>query len=567
MPVSIPIVDSVLATLPISLAVFSQFWFRRFEPNLFSFSRFVLALSIVFFTQSRYLAPLEPLSTALVAAGLSTATYLATLATCIVFYRITPAHKISHVPGPFVAKISQMWLVRKAIHGQIRHDMQGLHRQYGDVVRIGPNEVTINNAEAVLEITGGRSWQKGQSYDTTASGNAQKETSLIALRDHGAHQIRRRLWDKGFSLSALKGYQPLIYLRVAELVEQLHRHEGKVIDLHRWLGFFVYDAMTDLAYGGGGKMVATGTDNGILHELSISFDLAGIVKACPWILPIASRTPAAATADKFRAFATSRFMERLKATDREGKEPDIFHFLLGNGQELKEGQAPPQKLTVKELAADSSLTIMAGADTTRTVLTTIFLYMLRDPKRFTELQRELDATLGVDDAPSHEILMTIPLLEGFINEGLRLNPPLPFHVQRMVPEGGAEVAGVFLPEGTHVRLASFSIQRDPRYFKDADKFMPERWTAKKDDPNNQPFEKNAFLPFIYGPYHCPGKQFAYQEMRLLLSTIVRKFDMKLRPGFDAEAFERSWEDRTITDIQGEFPVILSPRSIAPDSSV
>lgn len=87
-------------------------------------------------------------------------------------------------------------------------------------------------------------------------------------------------------------------------------------------------------------------------------------------------------------------------------------------------------------------------------------------------------------------------------------------------------------------------------------------------------------PNSSGPYHCPGKQFAvrllttfgsaailadasiliqYQEMRLVLSTVVRKFDMKLRPGFDAAAFEKSWEDRTITDIQAEFPVILTAR--------
>lgn len=49
--------------------------------------------------------------------------------------------------------------------------------------RVGPNEVSIDNAEAVLIITGGKSWQKGQSYDTTASGNSQVETSLISIRD------------------------------------------------------------------------------------------------------------------------------------------------------------------------------------------------------------------------------------------------------------------------------------------------------------------------------------------------------------------------------------------------
>lgn len=39
----------------------------------------------------------------------------------------------------------------------------------------------------------------------------------------------------------------------------------------------------------------------------------------------------------------------------------MCHLQLGNGQpDVKEGQAPPAKLTVKELAADSSLVIMAG---------------------------------------------------------------------------------------------------------------------------------------------------------------------------------------------------------------
>jgi cytochrome P450 len=140
--------------------------------------------------------------------------------------------------------------------------------------------------------------------------------------------------------------------------------------------------------------------------------------------------------------------------------------------------------------------LLGSADTTRTVLTTIFMYMLRDPRRFRELQEVLDNTLGQDELPSHDILSKISLLDAYINEGLRLNPPLPFHVQRVVPEGGAVVAGYFLPEGTHARLASYSIQRDPRYFADPHVFLPERWMAKATDDvgNLSPFEKKAFLP-------------------------------------------------------------------------
>lgn len=97
----------------------------------------MLALATLFVTQSRYFSPNAAFTAALIHGVVSTATYLATLGACIVFYRITPGHKLAHIPGPFLAKVSQLWLVRRAIHGQLRHDMQALHRQYGDVVRIG----------------------------------------------------------------------------------------------------------------------------------------------------------------------------------------------------------------------------------------------------------------------------------------------------------------------------------------------------------------------------------------------------------------------------------------------
>lgn len=39
---------------------------------------------------------------------------------------------------------------------------------------------------------------------------------------------------------------------------------------------------------------------------------------------------------------------------------------------------------------------------------------------------------------------------------------------------------------------------------------------------------------------CPGKQFAYQEMRLVLATLLRRYEMKEAPGFDSQVFEDSF---------------------------
>ena len=64
------------------------------------------------------------------------------------------------------------------------------------------------------------------------------------------HAQRRRPWDRAFSMSALRSYQQPVNNRLAQLCEQLDAHQGEPIDLHTWLGYLVYDVMTDLAYGG-----------------------------------------------------------------------------------------------------------------------------------------------------------------------------------------------------------------------------------------------------------------------------------------------------------------------------
>jgi len=116
--------------------------------------------------------------------------------------------------------------------------MKALHEQYEDVVRIGPNKVSICSAEAVLQVTGGNSLAKGQSYLTTASGNAQVETSLISIRDHSDHTMRRWLWNKAFSVAALKGYQSAVYVRLDELLSRLDKYQGQR-DRFGWVSLFM----------------------------------------------------------------------------------------------------------------------------------------------------------------------------------------------------------------------------------------------------------------------------------------------------------------------------------------
>lgn len=63
-------------------------------------------------------------------------------------------HPLRRVPGPFAAKFTQFWRVRKYAQGHWHEDVVNLHRHYGPVVRVSPNEVSFVDQEALVKIYG-----------------------------------------------------------------------------------------------------------------------------------------------------------------------------------------------------------------------------------------------------------------------------------------------------------------------------------------------------------------------------------------------------------------------------
>jgi len=61
---------------------------------------------------------------------------------------------LSKVPGPFVARVSRWWLAYHGWRGDFHKLLTSLHEQYGDTVRIGPNEVITISPDAVKKIYG-----------------------------------------------------------------------------------------------------------------------------------------------------------------------------------------------------------------------------------------------------------------------------------------------------------------------------------------------------------------------------------------------------------------------------
>jgi len=88
------------------------------------------------------------------------------------------------------------------------------------------------------------------------------------------------------------------------------------------------------------------------------------------------------------------------------------------------------------------------------------------------------------------------------------------------------VQGITLKKGTKISLSSWTMHHDPAYFNDPDTFNPDRFAEE----NRSKINMNAFRPFTSGMHQCIGYLFAYYEMKVILTELLRRFHFQVVPG-------------------------------------
>jgi len=102
-----------------------------------------------------------------------------------------------------------------------------------------------------------------------------------------------------------------------------------------------------------------------------------------------------------------------------------------------------------------------------------------------------------------DLLNNMTYLKAVMTEAIRLYPPVAGTLPRLVPKGGVDICGQFIPEGTVVGVHHFATYRSARNFKYPEEFRPERWLEGADGSGE--FEgdcREALQPFSVGPRKC-----------------------------------------------------------------
>lgn len=185
-----------------------------------------------------------------------------------------------------------------------------------------------------------------------------------------------------------------------------------------------------------------------------------------------------------------------------------------------------QPMGREELTAEALTQLIAGSDTTSNSSCALLFYAVGTPGVIQKLQAELDGALPEDvDVPTFEMVRDLPYLSAVVNETLRYHSTSGIGLPRQIPHDspGIHLNGHYFPGGTVLSVPTYSIHRSKEIWgPDADEFRPERWF------NVTPRQKGAFIPFSHGPRACVGRNVAEMEMKLIVATWAKRYEVYLR---------------------------------------
>lgn len=136
-----------------------------------------------------------------------------------------------------------------------------------------------------------------------------------------------------------------------------------------------------------------------------------------------------------------------------------------------------------------------------------------------------------------------------IKEALRLFPPVPVGVPRVVPDtlSGQGLPHGSVPAGTRVSVHHYATYHSPFNFRDPESFLPERWLG---DSLYRGDNRECFHPFAIGPRDCLGQNMAMYEMQLVMARMLYKFNMEPYDEGQLQGWDRAkafvlWEKKPL----------------------
>ena len=395
--------------------------------------------------------------------------------------------------------------------------------RFGDTFRLylgGLKEVTVTTNPTVI-----------QHVLKTNAENYQKSDIQVKRRGHflgkglltthgEAWRTQRRLIQKGFDRKQLDALSSIMQDSLSDSLRDFEKEiAAGPVDIYPQLMKMTFAMVARSLFGA--KLKAEDID---LVSQTICTVQEFIVRQTlqPYLNPWFAASGELRRHEDMRVRADAILLEYIKKRRNEAPGHDLLQTLMD--ARYTDGEGMSDELVLSE----SMQLLVAGHETSSNGLSWLLYLLSTRPDCLEKVRQEFHSILG--DAPlTHAEVPRFEFTTQVIQEGLRLYPPF-WMIDRMAVADD-RAGDLEIPRGSTVIVFVYGAHHAPRYWQDPESFDPERFT-KSNEKLHPPF---TYLPFGGGPRGCIGGNYAMLQILMILSDLLRRYDLHLEPGQTIEA--------------------------------
>lgn len=366
--------------------------------------------------------------------------------------------------------------------------------QFGNLVRFngknGTNSIFVNDPAIIQQVLvkEHRRYDKGRDFERVKMllGNG------IIVSDGEVWRRHRRMMQPAFTRKNVDQLVSCIPLALARL--EAHWKDasdsGQAIDLTADTNRFALEAILRAIFGADfDQHFGNANDNPFAF---LSQEFARDLRVVTRLRAVRKKVQAIIDARKASGAESEDFLSGLMlASDKDGKG-----------------------LTDKEVIDEVMTLVVAGFETTAGTLNWAWFEISRHP----DIERRVLRELTASDSFEPKTLAELALTRAVLDETLRLYPPVWLYSRQANDDDCYH--GVPIEQGTHIYLSPYLLHRSPSFWKQPNKFEPNRFLNAGAEIN-----KASYIPFSLGPRRCIGEYFSFMEMQLALKYLLPKFEL------------------------------------------
>jgi len=333
--------------------------------------------------------------------------------------------------------------------------MDRIHEQYGNVVRVGPDELTTISSGAWRDLYLQRPQLPKDPHPQTPPLNG---ADSLFTANGSTHQRMRRTLLNGFNDRALRAQSPIIESHADLFIQRLRREAAKSadgsVDLAKFYGYAALDIVSDLTYGESFHGLEGENEHSWIMGFFLGAKFGAVRNHLSYFYPLDRifgflflKLTAKIRARNWK-YTADLVTKRLEMGDLGSTRSDFVSPIIGNINDTKE-----KGITRNELNTHSLAVTIAGSQLPTVALATATYLLLTHPVQLQRLLAEIRSSFQSEADINIVTTADLPYLGAVIDETLRIHHPTPIHLPRIIPPRGLQVDNEWIPGNVSKPLA------------------------------------------------------------------------------------------------------------------